>query len=177
MWTWAFIIIVAMLAVALTFGIRRMSRNIKITQEAIAKVVMSDVERLREECRKVMQERFSENLVLNDLEASAKILSAHVDNLTLKNAFGKVDFPWYYILPVGAYIGELLRVNVGGKWRASSLGGLEMTLPTKGGDTITYPFHKMLKQETSGNKGELYAYLITSKHLDELAGQMEAKKT
>lgn len=129
---------------------------------------------MRDECARVFRERFGETLSMENLEESAQILSARLDNAeTLKRAFAKPDFYWYFVLPVGSFIGELLRVHARGEWKASEDGGLEMKLSVCGGSATTYPFDKVLKHLAVGGKADIYAYLMSATRLEEMAGALE----
>ena len=169
MWTVLLIAVAALSAVAiLTFawGIRRLRRSTNQAQAAILRVTIDDIARLRDECEAVAFRALSERLSLNDYEASARIISRRIDDLGFKKAFLKDDFWWYFVLPVGAYVGELLRVHANGVWRNSEGGGVELSIPVKDGEATTYPFDKVLKQALSGDKGDMLAYLMTAIQLE-----------
>lgn len=122
-------------------------------------------------CREVRH-----TLDLQQLEASARILSDRIDQTSeIKGAFARDHLYWYFVLPVGAYIGELIRIHAGGVWEPDEQGGLKMTiaLSDKPDDVATtYPFHKAIKQVTLGDKGDLYAFLLTAPTLREKAAAM-----
>ncbi len=160
--------LLALVAGAFGWGWLRLRRSVAEVTAAIARVGIDDVPRLREECERVLLEKFSERLSLDRLEESARILSRRIDDGSLKSAFAKDDFWWYFVLPVGAYVGELLRVNAGGEWKDSDGGGLELVVSAGDDHATTFPFDKVLKQATVGDKGDLYAYLVTAQKVGEL---------
>jgi len=165
MWLWIFGIVLLLIAIFF-WGVRRLNRSMAEVQAAISKVTLPDVKRLSDECQRVVLEKFSERLSLNDLEDSARILSSRIDNGTLKQAFSKDEFWWYFVLPVGAYLGELMRTHAKAEWKLSEEGGVEMSLPVKDGAATIFPFEKILKQARAGDKGDLYAYIKTAVALD-----------
>lgn len=171
MFWWIAVGVVVALFLALVWGIRRLRYSTGQVQSEIGKVTLADIERLREECRAVFRTKFSEKLSLDDIEQSARLLSQRVDDDTLKAACAKDDFWWYFVLPAGAFLGELLRIHAKGEWKASPDGGLEMTIPLADGSATTYPFDKILKQATMGDKGDLYAYLKTAIQLEAVVHQ------
>jgi len=170
MWMWIVVALVGLFVLAFLWGLLSLRRSVATAREAILKVGLADVDRLRAECEAVFRDVFSERLELSDLQGSARILSARLDEREkLKQAFLKPGFWWYYVLPVGAWLGELLRVHAKGQWKESSGGGLEMTLPLPGGEATTFPFDKVLKQGLSGDKGDLLAYIEAATRIDEVA--------
>ena len=79
------------------------------------------------------------------------------------------------MLPVGAFLGELLRVHVNGTWRASELGGIELEIPVGDESAQTFPFHKVIKHVTLGDPGDVYAYLETSRQLDKVVERLDGE--
>jgi hypothetical protein len=159
--------------VMLVWGVLHLRGSVRAAEQAIARVTLDRVEPLARECERVFRERFGETLVLADLEAAATCLSTRLDDLdAMKAAFAKDDLYWHVVLPVGAYVGELLRMHAGGRWRASAEGGLEMTIVAGEGEATTYPFDKVLKQATMGDKGDLVAYLMTAPKLGDVVREM-----
>jgi len=171
MWIWILLALIALLVLAFAWGIRSLRRSSGQAAREIGKVVLADVERLSEECQHVVKASFGEVLSLDEFEGSAVLLSRRVDDGSFKKAFAKDEFWWYYVLPVGAFVGELLRVHTGGQWQPSPEGGLELRIPLKEGESITYPFDKILKQDTMGGKGDLYTYLKAALQLDAIVVQ------
>jgi hypothetical protein len=163
-------VILALLAlffVGAIWGVLRLRQGYRVADAMARKVTPAQIDALREECERVFLSAFSETLSLSTLEKSAKILSDRLDKVeTLKTAFGKPDFYWYFVLPVGAYIGELIRIHAAGEWLESKDGGLEMRIPVGGDFATTYPLDKVLKQITSGSRGDLYAYLMTATRIE-----------
>jgi hypothetical protein len=177
MWIWLVVSIAALIVLVFLWGLRRLRRSSAEAQAAIAKVTPSDIPRPRDECERVILETLSERLSLDRYEDSARILSSRLDDLSLKKIFARDDFWWYFVLPVGAYVGELLKVHAGGEWKTSASGGMEMTLPVQGGLATAYPFDKVLKQALSGDKGDLYAYFMSAVRLENVVADISSAKT
>lgn len=160
------------------WGILRLRESQRVAYEWIKQVKLEDVDRLRKECEYGFKKHFSETLSLADYEGSAKILSARIDqHETLKKAFSRDDFYWYFVLPVGAYIGELLRVHAKGQWKETKGAGLSLEMPAAGVPMVARPFNKVMKQSISGDKGDLYAFFVTCQHLETVVAEHLARKT
>ncbi len=167
MWLGIVAALVAIVVGAFVWGWLRLRRSMAEVRAAIAGVRLEDVPRLRDECEQLVRAKFSETLALDQLEASAGILARRIADGSLKRVFARDDFWWYFVLPVGAYVGELLRVHAKGEWRRSDDdGGLEMVLPVRDGTATVFPFDKVLKQATTGEEGDLLAYLVTASQLE-----------
>jgi hypothetical protein len=168
MWWYIVLGIVALLVILVVWGVQHLRSSQRVAAEAIRKVRIEDIESLRMECERVFMEAFGESLSLDKYEESAKLLSARLDAPeSLKGPFSKPDFYWHFVLPTGAYLGELLRVHGRGEWQTSEEGGLEMRVPVGSEFATTYPFDKIFKQVTVGDKGDIYAYLMTALRLEE----------
>jgi hypothetical protein len=166
LWT-VVIVLVVFLVIAAVWGVLHLRHSQKVAVEAIGKLGLDDIGALRAACEAVFKQAFGETLALEDYEGSARLLSARLDKVeSLKRAFARPDFYWYFVLPTGAYLGELLRVHVRGQWQPSAEGGLEIRVPVGDGVATTYPFEKILKQATIGGKGDLYAYLMSATQLE-----------
>lgn len=177
MWIWLVAGLAALIVLTFFWGVRRLRRSTTEAQAAIAKVTLADIPHLRDECEKIVLEKLSDRLSLDRYEDSARILSSRLDDLSFKKIFAKDDFWWYFVLPVGAYVGELLRVHAGGEWKASASGGLEMMVPVQDGQATTYPFDKVFKQATAGDKGDLYAYFMSAIRLESVVADASSAKT
>lgn len=173
---WILLGVVGFVVVGVVWGGLHLRQSQRVAYERITQVKREDVERLRKECEDGFRAHFSERLSLDDYEGSAKILSARLDqHETLKKAFGRKDFYWYFVLPVGAYIGELLRVHAKGEWQEAEGGGLTLVIPVAGQPATTHPFDKVMKQVTLGDKGDLYAFLVTALRLESVVAEQKAE--
>lgn len=154
--------------VAVVWGFLHLRKSHRVASAAAQKVTLEEVESLRLECERAFRDAFGESLFLEKFEETARLLSDRLDDIeSLKRTFAKPEFYWYFVLPVGAFLGEMLRVNAGGEWRASEEGGLEMQVPVGDGSATTYPFDKILKHAAFGDKGDIYAYLMSANSLEQ----------
>lgn len=169
-----YVLVVVVLTIAGLFlwGLARLRHGYRSAGAATQTVRLDQIDGLRRECESVFRTAFGEDLKLDDLDGSARLLSTRVDEVAaLKDAFAKPDFYWYFVLPVGAFLGEWLRVHARAEWKVSKEGGLEMSIPVHEGQATTFPFDKVLKQVSAGSRGDLYAYLIAATQLDKTIAQ------
>lgn len=160
---WILAGLVLLVVAFLVNGVLHFRRSARTAWEAVGKVELDEVGPLRAECEAVFREKFQQELSLERFEASAKLLSDRLDDVhSLKNAFQKPDFYWYFVLPVGAWMGEFLRAHAHGEWQAREEGGLQMEVRPNGQVLTTFPFEKVLKQVETGGKGDIYAYLLVA---------------
>jgi len=149
------------------WGMARLRQGYRSALTVTQAVRLDQIDGLRRECESVFKSAFGEDLKLDDLHGSARLLSARVDQVAaLKDAFAKPDFYWYFVLPVGAFLGEWLCVHARAEWKVSKEGGVEMSIPLREGQATTFPFDKVLKQVSAGSPGDLYAYLIAATQID-----------
>jgi hypothetical protein len=171
---WTLATLVALAVLTFAWGLWRLRKSTTQVRDELAKVKTADVNRLRDECERAFREAFSEELQLEDFEASASLLSRRIDDGSLKQALAKDDFWWYYVLPAGAVLGELMRLHAQGEWKDTADGAPEMRIPVGSGEATAYPFDKVFKQVTVGGKGDLYAFLVASRQLEQAVATPEA---
>lgn len=68
-------------------------------------------------------------------------------------------------MPVGAVLGEVLRIHAGGQWQATGGGGLCVVLPVGDGTATAHPFEKVVKQASGGASGDIAAHVATARGL------------
>lgn len=78
---------------------------------------------------------------------------------------------------MGACLGEVLRLHAGAVWKSSENGGVEMELPAGEGVVTAFPFEKIMKQLTVGDRGDLLAFLQTARRLDDVIAQNQKGQT
>ncbi|UXI66501.1 hypothetical protein [Tahibacter amnicola] len=158
---------------AVVLGALHLRESRRRALAAIAMITLPQIESLRRECETVFRDRFGKTLSLGDFESSALLLSEYLDNSQLlKSAFARPDFYWYFILPVGAYIGELVRTHGKGTWRTSRGGGVEMSIDLDDGHATMYPFEKILKHLLMGSAGDIYAYLKSAATMEQVVSRI-----
>lgn len=170
---------VALFVVVMVGGILHMRHSIRVAEAAVEAVALDEIPGLRDECVRVFRDAFDEQLDLEDFEATAQILSGRLDQSeSLKGAFERPERYWHFVLPVGAFLGELLRVHANGSWRPApeDLGGLELAIPLRDDFAQTFPFHKVIKHVTMGDPGDIYAYLMSSLQLEKVLDRLDAEE-
>jgi len=171
--------ILVLLALAgFVWGALHLRHSIKVADRAVAAVQISAINDLRAECEATFLQAFGEALSIDDLQASARILDARLNQIeSIKKAFARPDFYWYFVLPTGAYLGELLRVHAGARWEVCANGGLQMTIRAGDGEATTFPFDKVIKQVTMGGRGDIMAYLLSAQEIDKAIAQVAGEAT
>jgi hypothetical protein len=155
-------VVIALFVVFFIWGVVRLRKGGTQANEAIRKVHIEDLPGLIAEGKAGLAKAYGVTIDFNDPEAAAKMLDELFANeMKLKNTFQKDGFYWYFVLPVGALVGEFIRVNAKGVWKENP-DGLSMEVPVKDGAATCHPFDKVLKQIEQGEKGDLYAYLLSS---------------
>jgi Negative regulator of septation ring formation len=166
-------ILVAVVVLVLLFfiwGVIRLRKGNYQAIEAIRRVRISDLPGLVAEGKDGLTRAYIRSLDFNDAEAAAKLLdSLFADQRKLKDTFQKEGFYWRFVLPVGALIGEYIRIHAKGVWKETPE-GLCMEIPVKDGTATCHPFDKVLKQVGQAEKGDLYAYLLSSTQLSSVQG-------
>ncbi len=174
MWWYVLAIVIGLIVICIVWGVLHLRHSQQVAAEAISNVSIDDIEPLRQECENVFREAFGASLSLDDYDNSALVLSDRLDDVeSLKKAFAKPDFYWYFVLPTGAFLGELLRVHVQGEWHPSEEGGLELHVPVGSESVVTYPFDKILKQVTVGDRGDIQAYFMSARQLEQAIDQAD----
>ncbi len=139
------------------------TRNLRRVRAAIKAVKVDDVAKLASEGLDVFQSHLHIPLNLDDLESSARSLDDAVVNwLRVYQAFSKPGVVFYYMLPIGALVGELMRRHGNGQWCDEPDGAPSMRIKwgvVEGATYTTYPFDKILKCALGVKKGDLYAYI------------------
>src|SRR4051812_26275875 len=113
MWPALYITGGLVVAVALfaLWGVHRLRQAIRQAMSELVKVTVEDIPALAEECVGLFDAKFGKQLSLDDLEGTAWLLDEY------KRAFARPGFKWYFVKPIGAFVGELLRRHFGGEWR------------------------------------------------------------
>jgi hypothetical protein len=147
------------------WGVARLrKRNAKVAA-LIKGLRIGDINHLLAEGKERLAKVYGLTIDFADVEGAAKnIDSLFLNRTKLENAFRKPGFDWYFVFPVGALIGEFIRINAKGVWKESPE-GLMMDIPVRDGAATCYPFEKVLKQVNQGDKGDMYAFLISSTQL------------
>jgi len=154
---------VVLIIAFLAWGFLRITRRTADAAKLIRTVEAKDISDLVQECRRVCSEKLGTTLKLGDLENSAQALDYVLEpkqRTRMKTAFEIPGHSGRFVLPLGAFIGELVRThNPESRWVSRSGGGLAMDIP-QGTQTLTmHPFDKVLKHAATGEVGEILAYI------------------
>lgn len=156
----ALLVLFGAAAAAFGYGYLLLRRGAAEAERSLARIRIEDVPRLTEECERVFRERLGAPLAGLDLEGACELLERVTRSQALKRAFRRDELAWYFVQPVGAYVGELIRAHGRAVWAADPAGGvlLEVTLP-EGRTLRSRPFDKVLRHRLSGQAGGLRAYI------------------
>ena len=155
--------ILVLFIILIAWGLVRIRNGNAQAVAAIRNVRLQDFPDLIIEGKEGLRRGYGIEIDLQNHEEAAKILDElFIDQAKLKNTFSKDDFYWYFVLPVGALIGEFIHIHAKGIWKESPEGPF-MDIPVPGGVATCHPFDKALKQNNQGQGGDLYAYLLSSK--------------
>jgi hypothetical protein len=146
----------------------QMRLGVRAAERAIERIHIDQVQSLSQECISVFANAFDIRLDLDDFEESARALSGQMDQADmLRKSFAQEEFDWYCVLPLGAFMGELLRVHANGSWRSAASGGLELMIPAGEESVRIRPFQRVLEHLTAaGAPGAIYADLDASRQLE-----------
>jgi hypothetical protein len=163
--------LVGLFALFLLWGLLHLRRSQRQALEEVKRVELADLEPLARECVEVFQRKLDVRLDLGDCEDAAQKLDDALRNYDrLKEAFARDDFYWYFVKPVGACLGELLRRHARHAWRKNPGEAPFLEVAVNGGTSEAYPFEKVIKQSRVGDPGDLVAYVAFARALEQGAG-------
>lgn len=158
--------VLALFAVILVWGFLHLRHSQRQAFREIEGIELNDIAALADECVAVFKRKLGVKLNLDDCDAAAeKLDAAFRDVYKLKDAFARDDFYWYFVKPVGACLGELLRRHAKHEWRKKPGAAPSMKVILKGGHSEVFPFEKVIKQAQTGEPGDLVAYVEFAKTL------------
>jgi hypothetical protein len=169
--TWALYIagaLVGLFALLLLWGIFHLRQSRRQAEAEARRIELADLEPLARECVEVFQRKLGVRLDLDDCDdAARKLDDAFRDRARLKDAFARDDFYWYFVKPVGACLGELLRRHARHTWRKNPDEAPFLEVAVAGGQSEAYPFEKVIKQSQVGQPGDLVAYVAFARALEQ----------
>lgn len=148
---------------AFAWGLVRLRRNSARLDAAIRALTLEEIPRLAGTCAHVFAGKLGRPLDAGDPLSCVKALEETVPTLACTNAFARPDLDWAYVLHCGAYLGELLRMHAGARWRLVEGEGPMMVLGEGDAEVKTWPIEKILKQRMQGDPGDLVAYFEVSR--------------
>src|SRR5215510_4537425 len=157
------LVVIAFLVVVFTWGFFRIKRRVQDAHASLTRVEEGQIPALVEECIRVCRDKLAATLELQDLDGSAHVLDELLQRslaTRVKGVFETPSHPGHFVLPLGAFIGELVRRhNPGSHWVARKAGGLAMDVPSGQATLTIHPFDKVLKHAATGARGELTTYI------------------
>jgi len=147
----------------LAWGFFHITKRTKDAAATLEHVEEHQIATLVDECVRVCDQKLGTGLDLSNFDGSAENLDFLLEpkqRTRTKAAFELPDHTGHFVLPLGAFVGELVRKhNPGARWVPRKKGGLAMEIP-QGGETLTmHPFDKVLKHAATGKEGELLTYI------------------
>lgn len=153
-------VLVATVAVLLIWGMLRLRHGARIALLEAGTIEVAAIGPLAEECVETFQSAFDIQLDLHNCDdAVAKLDAAFLDKRRLKDAFARDDNYWYFALPVGAALGELLRLHARHEWRKQPGQAPYMVARLADSESEVWPFEKAIKHAQVGEQGDLMAYV------------------
>jgi hypothetical protein len=148
----------------------RQSRNRAAAE--IIRIELSEIPALAQECVDVFEKKLGVRLDLANCDESARRLDeAFGDTQKLKTSFAHDDFYWYFVKPVGAYLGELLRRHAAHEWVKEAGTPPRMIVRVGGAESEASPFEKILAHSMRGDSGDLVAYIEFGRGLNQFGGR------
>ncbi len=160
----------ALFAAIMAWGFWHLGKSKRKALEEIQGVELADIDSLARECVDVFDRKLGVRLNVEDCDAAAKNLDdAFRDKARLKESFARDDFYWYFIKPVGALLGELLRRHARHEWRKENGEAPFMEVKLKDGHSEIHPFEKVIKHVHWGEPGDLIAYIAFAVTIEQAA--------
>lgn len=165
--------LVFLLTLILLWGWLHLRQSKRTAVDAIRQIELGEIESLARECLAVFERKLGLGLNLDDCEdAAQKLDEAFRNPYKLKGAFERPSLYWYFVKPVGACLGELLRRHAKHQWRKKVGEAPFMEVKLKDGQSQVFPFEKAIKQLESGEPGDLIAYVAFARTIDQVAERL-----
>lgn len=160
--TTALLAVAALFGALFLWGLLRLRRGSRQSAAAIRRLRVAEIAALVAEGHAGLARGYALTLDLADRTAAAEHLDRVCrDRMKLKNTFARDGFYWRFALPLGALVGEHLRLHARGEWRDSPEGPV-LALPLADGTATCHPFAQVLQHVRRGAPGDLAAYLTTT---------------
>lgn len=181
MWKWivgSLLLLSAFFIYRIVTGIRRSLRlGGEQVEKALSELQPEDIPRLTTECREFFRSDLGDQLDLtNWREAAFSLDSALKDRdkrQKLVRGLARDDVSYYWVLVMGAFLGELLTRHAGGQWVFSRNAAPFLEIDAGGGKLTTWPFDKIQKHFWQGDAGDLVAYVNTHLNLDQMVAHLD----
>lgn len=160
-------VVVSLFGLFVLWGIVLLRRSQDKAFEEIQNIELADIEPLARECIEVFQRELGIHLNMDNCEdAARKLDDAFHDSTRLKAAFERDDYYWRFVEPMGACLGELLRLHAKHEWRKEADEAPYMEVVLRDGSSQTYPFEKVIKQAQGGAPGDIVAYVAFARTIE-----------
>jgi hypothetical protein len=165
--------LVLLCAVILLWGWLHLRQSKRRAFDAIRQIELGEIEALTRECVEGFRRKLGVGLNLDDCEDTAqKLDDAFRESYKLKGAFERPSFYWYFVKPVGACLGELLRRHARHQWCKTPGEAPFLEVKLQDGQSQVFPFEKVIKQIEGGEPGDLVAYVAFARTVDQVAERM-----
>ena len=147
-------VLVAMLVLSTVWERRKTKREFR-------KLKIDDIQPLIQECIRTFKEKLGLELDLNDLDSCTVTLEDKVNTDALREAFAKKGLNWYFALPVGAFVGELILRHRKAGWQEEEDGSLSIWIQDGQDEKTIRPFEMVLEQAFT-KKGTVFTSFFTN---------------
>ena len=147
-------VLVAMLVLSTVWERRKTKREFR-------KLKIDDIQPLIQECIRTFKEKLGLELDLNDLDSCTVTLDDKVNTDALREAFAKKGLNWYFALPVGAFVGELILRHRKAGWQEEEDGSLSIWIQDGQEEKTIRPFEMVMEQAFT-KKGTVFTSFFTN---------------
>lgn len=181
MWKWivgGVVLLFVFFVYRIVSGIRR---SLKLGNEqlasALAELKSEDLPRLIQECQEFFRSAMGANLDPTNWQDAAMTMDDALKDpekrQKILRGFNRDDVSYYWVLPVGAFLGHLLERHANGQWKFDVEAAPFIEIRAGGGEMTTWPFDKVQKHFWEGDAGDLVAYVNTNVNLDQMVAQLD----
>jgi hypothetical protein len=164
--------IIVVLALILVWGYLHMRASRRQARDQITRIELGDIDALAAECVDIFKKKLGLTLDLMDPDGAAETLdTALFDRTKLKDTFAKDNFYWYFVKPVGAALGEVLRRHARHEWRKLPGQAPHLEVVFHDGTSEAYPFDKVIEQAVIGEAGDIIAYVEFARTVDQVMNE------
>lgn len=156
-------VVAGLLGTGVLWGSLRIRKRRKDAEELIRTVTTDELPALVSECISIFSTKLGQSLSLEDPERAAQLLDAALDakmQMGAVFAFEREEHWGWFVKPMGAFLGELIRIHAKGRWSPADGGGLCLIIGDEALQMTMHPFDKILKQHQIGDRGDLVTYTM-----------------
>lgn len=156
------LVLLSLLFIGAVWGVARIKKRQADLHSLVRSVSAEQVSELAQECVSGFGKSLGKTLAYDNPEASTLILDeawSQTGRMNCMAAFERPDHRGWFVLPMGAFLGELIKRHVSARWIPAEGGGLAMVIGEGHATMTIHPFDKISKQLWVGDKGDLLAYV------------------